>query len=110
MYLASAPKSNRVYVAFDRAMAAARQHPSEAVPLHIRNAPTKLMEDLGYGAGYQYAHAFADAYVPQEYLPEVLRGQNWYEPSEFGYEKEIKKRIEWWENLKRETGKGKGET
>ena len=110
VYLASAPKSNRVYVAFDRAMEAARQHPSEAVPLHIRNAPTKLMEDLGYGAGYQYAHAFADAYVPQEYLPEVLRGQNWYEPSEFGYEKEIKKRIEWWENLKRETGKGKGET
>src|SRR6266581_774524 len=110
VYLATAPKSNRVYVAFDRAMEAARQHPSEAVPLHIRNAPTKLMEDLGYGAGYQYAHAFADAYVPQEYLPEVLRGQNWYEPSEFGYEKEIKKRIEWWENLKRETGKGKGET
>src|SRR6266705_4926169 len=110
VYLATAPKSNRVYAAFDRAMEAARQHPSEAVPLHIRNAPTKLMEDLGYGAGYQYAHAFADAYVPQEYLPEVLRGQNWYEPSEFGYEKEIKKRIEWWENLKRETGKGKGET
>jgi len=101
VYLASAPKSNRVYVAFDRAMEAARQHPSEAVPLHIRNAPTKLMEDLGYGAGYQYAHAFQDAYVPQEYLPEVLRGQKWYEPTEFGYEKEIKKRIEWWAELKK---------
>jgi len=109
VYLATAPKSNRVCVAFDRAMEAARQHPSEAVPLHIRNAPTKLMEDLGYGAGYQYAHAFADAYVPQEYLPDVLRGQKWYEPTEFGFEKDIKKRMEWWESLKREWGKGKGE-
>src|SRR5205823_5190420 len=114
VYLASAPKSNRVYVAFDRAMDAARQHPSEAVPLHIRNAPTKLMEDLGYGAGYQYAHAFQDAYVPQEYLPEVLRGQKWYEPSDMGYEKTIAERMEFWRNVKerveRETGNEKRET
>jgi putative ATPase len=101
VYLASAPKSNRVYVAFDRAMAAAREHPAEAVPLHIRTAPTKLMEDLGYGAGYQYAHAFSDAYVPQEYLPEVLRGQKWYDPTEFGFEKDIKKRMDWWAELKK---------
>jgi putative ATPase len=101
VYLATAPKSNRVYVAFDRAMDAAQQHPAEAVPLHIRNAPTKLMEDLGYGAGYQYAHASADAYVPQEYLPDALRGQKWYDPTEFGFEKDIKKRMEWWAELKR---------
>jgi len=101
VYLATAPKSNRVYVAFDRAMEAARQHPAEAVPLHIRNAPTKLMEDLGYGAGYQYAHASRDAYVPQEYLPEPLRGATWYEPGEFGYEKDIRKRMEWWAELKK---------
>jgi putative ATPase len=101
VYLASAPKSNRVYVAFGRAMEAAQQHPAEAVPLHIRNAPTKLMEDLGYGAGYHYAHAFPDAYVPQEYLPESLRGAKWYEPTEFGHEKEIKQRMEWWAELKR---------
>ena len=101
VYLATAPKSNRVYVAFDRAMEAARHHPAEAVPLHIRNAPTRLMEDLGYGAGYQYAHAVPDAYVPQEYLPESLRGAQWYEPSEFGYEKDIKKRMEWWAELKK---------
>ena len=101
VYLATAPKSNRVYVAFDRAMEAARQHPAEAVPLHIRNAPTKLMEDLGYGAGYQYAHASRDAYVPQEYLPEPFRGATWYEPGEFGYEKDIRKRMEWWAELKK---------
>jgi len=107
VYLATAPKSNRVYVAFGRAMDAAQQHPAEAVPLHIRNAPTRLMEDLGYGAGYQYAHAFQDAYVPQEYLPEPLRGAKWYEPSEFGFEKDIKKRLEWWAQLKRDAGSGK---
>src|SRR5205807_2379428 len=106
VYLATAPKSNRVYAAFDKAMEAAHTHPSEAVPPHIRNAPTKLMKDLGYGAGYQYAHAFADGYAPQEYLPEVLRGQKWYDPTEFGFEKDIKKRMEWWAQLKREAGGG----
>jgi putative ATPase len=109
VYLASAPKSNRVYVAFDRAMEAAQQHPAEAVPLHIRNAPTKLMEELGYGAGDQYAHAFEPAYVPQEYLPESLRGAKWYEPTEFGHEKEIKQRMEWWAELKRKAAAEGGE-
>jgi len=101
VYLATAPKSNRVYTAFGRAMQAADEHPAEAVPLHIRNAPTRLMEELGYGAGYKYAHASADGYVPQDYLPEPLRGQKWYEPSEFGFEQDIKKRMEWWEQLKK---------
>jgi len=114
VYLATAPKSNRVYAAFAQAMDAAAEHPAEAVPLHIRNAPTKLMEELGYGAGYKYAHAFEHAYVPQEYLPEVLRGASWYEPSEFGYEKTIAERMEFWrqvkERIERETGKGKRET
>src|SRR3989449_908591 len=114
VYLATAPKSNRVYTAFAQAMDAAAEHPAEAVPLHIRNAPTKLMEELGYGAGYKYAHAFEHAYVPQEYLPEVLRGASWYEPSEVGYEKTIAERMEFWrqvkERIERETGKGKRET
>ncbi len=101
VYLATAPKSNRVYTAFDQAMTAASDHPAEAVPLHIRNAPTKLMEELGYGAGYRYAHASADAYLPQEYLPEALRGRTWYHPTEFGFEKDIKQRMEWWAELKR---------
>src|SRR5438034_1932423 len=89
-------------------------HPTEPVPLHIRNAPTKLMEELGYGAGYEYAHAFEHAYVPQEYLPEVLRGASWYQPTAAGYEKTIGERMEFWKQLRdrieRETGKGKRET
>jgi len=101
VYLATAPKSNRVYAAFAQATDAAAAHPAQAVPLHIRNAPTKLMEDLGYGGGYKYAHAFEHAYVPQEYLPEVLRGARWYEPTEFGFEKDIKQRMEWWTELKK---------
>jgi putative ATPase len=108
VYLATAPKSNRVYTAFGRASAAAVAHPAEAVPLHIRNAPTKLMEELGYGAGYQYAHDHDHAYTPQEYLPEVLRGARWYEPTEYGYEKTVKERVEWWQRLKREASSGRG--
>src|SRR6266702_739925 len=106
VYLATAPKSNRVYAAFGRATDAARDFPAEPVPLHIRNAPTKLMEELGYGAGYKYAHAYPDAFVPQEYLPEALRGQHWYEPSDMGYEKTVRERMEWWERLKREATDG----
>ncbi|HYK82267.1 MAG TPA: replication-associated recombination protein A [Gemmatimonadales bacterium] len=101
VYLATAPKSNRVYVAFGEAARAAEDHPAEPVPLHIRNAPTPLMKELGYGAGYQYAHASEDAYLPQEYLPDVLRGQQWYTPTEFGFEKDVKKRMEWWAELKK---------
>jgi putative ATPase len=110
IYLATAPKSNKVYEAFARASAAAQEHPAAPVPLHIRNAPTKLMDDLGYGAGYKYAHAHENAYAPQEYLPEALRGARWYEPTEFGYEKTVKERMEWWERLKRETRDVRRET
>jgi putative ATPase len=114
VYLATAPKSNRMYEAFGQAADAAAEHPSEPVPLHIRNAPTKLMEELGYGAGYKYAHAYTDAYAPQEYLPEALQGAKWYQPTEFGYEKTVKERIEFWKELKeritRETGNEKRET
>jgi putative ATPase len=109
IYLATAPKSNRVYQAWGQARAAAREHPAEPVPLHIRNAPTSLMKELGYGAGYRYDHAEADALAAgQEYLPDALRGARWYEPTGRGYEKTIAERLEWWRNL-RERGKGKGE-
>ncbi len=109
VYLATAPKSNRVYAAFTQATDAAAAHPAAAVPLHIRNAPTRLMEDLGYGAGYKYAHAFEHAYAPQDYLPEVLRGASWYQPTEFGFEIDIKQRMDWWADLKRKATEEKPE-
>ena len=101
VYVATAPKSNRMYEAWGRALEAAREHPAEGVPLHIRNAPTDLMKELGYGKGYEYAHAVPEAYTPQEYLPPVLRGTKFYEPTQFGFEKDVAKRIEWWEGLKK---------
>jgi putative ATPase len=100
VYLATAPKSNRVYEAWNEAMRLARESPAEPVPLHIRNAPTKLMKELGYGDGYQYAHAVPEAYIPQEYLPERLRGTVLYEPGAFGFERDIAKRLAWWTELR----------
>ena len=86
------------------ALEAARESPAEGVPLHIRNAPTALMKELGYHKGYQYAHDAAEAYIPQEYLPDSLRGHGLYEPGPFGFEKEIAKRLAWWEELRRKGG------
>jgi putative ATPase len=103
VYLATAPKSNSCKAALQAALEAARSHPAEGVPLHIRNAPTGLMKELGYGSGYQYAHDAAEAYIPQEYLPESLRGTRFYEPGPFGFEKEIAKRLAWWEELRRKS-------
>jgi putative ATPase len=103
VYLATAPKSNTCKAALQAALEAARSHPAEGVPLHIRNAPTGLMKELGYGLGYQYAHDAAEAYIPQEYLPESLRGTRFYEPGPFGFEKEIAKRLAWWEELRRKS-------
>jgi putative ATPase len=111
IYLATAPKSNSAKRALDAAMMAAEQYPAEPVPLHIRNAPTKLMKELGYHDGYQYAHDAPEAYIPQEYLPPALRDQALYEPGRFGFEKEIGKRIAWWADLRaRAEGKGTDET
>ncbi len=101
IYLATAPKSNSAYTAFGDAMAAAEAHPAEPVPLHIRQAPTPLLKELGYGQGYKYAFDSPDAYLPQEYLPESLRGRAWYQPSDFGYEKTVKERMAWWQELKK---------
>jgi putative ATPase len=100
VYLATAPKSNRVYDAWKAAVRAARETPAEPVPLHIRNAPTGLMKELGYGEGYEYAHAVPEAYIPQEYLPERLRGAAFYEPGAFGFEKEVARRLAWWADLR----------
>jgi putative ATPase len=106
VYLATAPKSNRVYAAWGEAMQAARESPAAPVPLHIRNAPTGLMKKLGYGAGYRYAHDYEEAYVAQEYLPPELRGKMFYQPGDLGFEKKIRERLEWWEKIKREGSPG----
>ena len=100
IYLATAPKSNSAYRALNAAFDAARETPAEPVPMHIRNAPTGLMKELGYGEGYQYAHGVPEAYIPQEYLPEKLKGTVFYEPGPFGFEKDIAKRIAWWAELR----------
>jgi putative ATPase len=109
VYLATAPKSNRSMRALVAAREAARTHPAEPVPMHIRNAPTGLMKELGYGAGYQYAHDAPEAYIPQEYLPEPLKGTRFYEPGPYGFEKEIAKRLAWWEEIRRRNEKGEAE-
>jgi putative ATPase len=100
IYLATAPKSNSAKAALSAALDAAREAPAAGVPMHIRNAPTRLMKELGYNRGYQYAHDSPDAFIPQEYLPDELRGTQFYEPGPFGFEKEISKRLAWWQSLR----------
>ncbi len=106
VYLATAPKSNRVYRAWSEALDAARSHPAEPVPLHIRNAPTRLMKELGYGKGYEYAHDFPQVYVPQNYLPDALKEAVFYEPGQFGFERDVARRMAWWDELKRKSAAG----
>ena len=105
IYLATAPKSNAVYVAYNAAAADAHQQVAEAVPLHLRNAPTKLMKSLDYGKGYQYAHDDADAVADMDCLPPSLAGRKYYRPTESGFEKEIKRRLDGWEKIKEERKK-----
>lgn len=100
VYLATAPKSNALYAGYGRVRRAINETGTLPVPLHIRNAPTRLMKDLGYGKGYKYAHDFEDAYVPQEYLPDKLKGQVYYNPTSRGYEKVVKERLVKWRRLK----------
>ncbi|MEA2014377.1 MAG: replication-associated recombination protein A, partial [Thermodesulfobacteriota bacterium] len=108
VYLATAPKSNALYTGLGRVKGDIRKTGTLSVPLHIRNAPTRLMKDLGYGKGYKYAHNFPDAHVPQEYLPEELRGQIYYSPTNRGYEKIIKDRLDKWYSIRRQYS-GSGE-
>ncbi|HXS80562.1 MAG TPA: replication-associated recombination protein A [Gammaproteobacteria bacterium] len=103
VYLATAPKSNNVYGAWSAALEAAREHPAAPVPLHIRNAPTKLMKEIGYGEGYRYDHAEGGHSAGQEYLPDALRGSRWYQPGRAGYEKTIAERLAWWREQKKES-------
>ena len=101
-YLASSPKSNASYSAIEAALEDAREHPNLPVPLHIRNAPTQLMKDLGYAGGYRYGHDFDHHFTEQQYLPDALKGKQYYHPSEEGSEKKLKDRLgAWWKNRKK---------
>ena len=102
VYLASAPKSNAVYRAAGRASKCIEETGHLPVPLKIRNAPTKLMKNLGYGAGYRYPHDAPEAYVPEEYLPEAVTGRRFYVPTSFGFERDIAKRMAYWDRLRKE--------
>ena len=101
IYLATAPKSNAVYEAYTRAAEDAHTDVAAPVPLHLRNAPTKLMRDLDYGKGYRYAHDEPDAIADMSCLPPALEGRKYYQPPERGFEKEIKRRLDGWEEIKK---------
>jgi putative ATPase len=102
IYVATAPKSNAAYVAYGAAMRSARAHGSLLPPKHILNAPTKLMHGEGYGAGYLYDHDAPDAFSGQDYFPEAMGREQYYDPPERGFEREIRKRLDYWAKLRRE--------
>ena len=101
LYLATAPKSNAVYEAYSMAAEDAHRDVAQPVPLHLRNAPTKLMKELEYGKGYQYAHDEADAIADMSCLPPALADRKYYAPKDRGFEKEIKRRLDGWEQIKK---------
>ena len=100
IYLASAPKSNAAYNAFGEAMRSAKETGSLMPPKHILNAPTGLMKDIGYGAGYEYDHNAEDGFSGQDYFPDDIDRQTYYRPVERGFEREIAKRLEYWSKLR----------
>ncbi len=102
IYLATAPKSNAVYDAYSRAAQDAHHDVAEPVPLHLRNAPTRLMKELQYGSGYRYAHDEADSIADMPCLPPSLEGRKYYQPRDRGFETDIKRRLERWEQIKKE--------
>jgi putative ATPase len=104
IYIATAPKSNAAYTAYGRAMEVAKEAGSLLPPKHILNAPTGLMREEGYGRGYAYDHDEPGAFSGQDYFPEALGRQTFYQPPERGFEREIRKRLEYWAKLRRERG------
>ncbi len=108
VYLGAAPKSNRVYAALQRVQNDVEEHPHEPVPLPIRNAVTSLMKDVGYGRDYRYAHDEALATTDMETMPERLRGTDFYEPGGMGFEKDVRRRMDWWREAKDKLRRGRG--
>jgi putative ATPase len=109
IYLATAPKSNAAYRALGEARRAARETGSLMPPKHILNAPTKLMGALGYGRGYNYDHEAPDAFSGQNYFPDGMARRRFYEPVERGFEREIRKRLDYWDRLRAERASRSGE-
>jgi putative ATPase len=105
IYVATAPKSNAGYVAYGAAMRAARENGSLTPPKHILNAPTKLMKQESYGRGYAYDHDQDEAFSGQDYFPEAMGRQQFYDPPERGFEREIRKRLDYWAKLRAERTK-----
>ena len=100
VYLATAPKSNAVYKAYKGSMRSAKEHGSLSPPKVILNAPTRLMKDEGYGAGYAYDHDAPEAFSGQNYFPDELEREKFYDPPDRGFEREIRKRLEFWAGLR----------
>ena len=109
LYLATAPKSNAAYKAMKSAMRTAKESGSAMPPKHILNAPTKMMKDLGYSDGYVYDHETEDGFSGQDYFPDEMARQSFYKPVERGFEREVKKRLDYWDKLRRDGDKGERE-
>ncbi len=107
IFLATAPKSNSAYMAYNAAREAAKSTGSLMPPKHILNAPTKLMKNIGYGAGYEYDHGTEEGFSGQNYFPDDMPRAHFYQPVERGFEREIKKRLEYWQKIRDEKGDGK---
>jgi putative ATPase len=108
VYLGTAPKSNANYVAYKESVGAAKETGSLMPPKHSLNAPTKLMREIGYGEGYAYDHNAAEGFSGQDYFPEGMDRQQFYRPVERGFEREIKKRLDYWAKLRRQRQGGDG--
>ncbi len=106
IYLGTAPKSNAAYKAFGAAKRSADETGSLMPPMHILNAPTKMMKELGYGSGYAYDHDTAEGFSGQNYFPDKMPRQNFYRPVERGFERDIAKRLEYWAKLRAERPRG----
>ena len=104
VYLATAPKSNAVYNAYKASMRAAKEAGSLPPPKHILNAPTKLMKEEGYGGGYLYDHDQPDGFSGQDYFPEAMGRHTFYDPVDRGFERDIRKRLDYWSRLRAERG------
>src|SRR5262249_20122310 len=108
IYLATAPKSNAAYAAFGAAKRAAGETGSLMPPMHILNAPTRLMKEIGYGKGYEYDHDTAEGFSGQNYFPDGMARREFYQPVERGFEREIMKRLDYWKKLRAQRTGGEG--